>query len=145
MELIFIGRLNSDTPSIITLAILSLLFSTLFVPLIPLLKQIIEILTLSPYIMLQIIGYPHGLKILFDKKDFEGLKIRYRQGLSLVRSCIVDLALREYLNGTVDLFGKSIKVQPWFEINIERNQEILFMDLINSLDEYIIEDFEKPN
>ncbi len=138
IEIILIGGLNRDTPSTVILITLILLFSTLFVPLVPLIRQLTEILAVSPYVILQKNGYPNKLKLLFDKNDYEGMKMMYRQGLALVRSCIVDLALREYNKNTINLFVESIEIIPWFKTNIERNQETLLMDLINSLDEYVI-------
>lgn len=140
IEIIFIGKLNKDSPQIITLVMLILLFSALFVPLLHLQKQIKDILTISPYLILQIIVKPNELLRLFKGKKFDNIQIKFRQGLSLVRSCIIDLALREYIKTTIDILGESINAIPWFETSIEMHHETLLLkDLINSLDEYVID------
>ncbi len=103
---------------------LLLQLSVCIFPLYPLVERLRNLLTISPPQIMKVLGYPEKLKELADKGKLTEINIKFLKGLSLIRSCIMDLSLRDYLSPTIDTFSKAISIFPWSDKNLKEKKII---------------------
>jgi len=129
---------------------LSLQLSVCILPLYPLIEHLRKLLAISPPQIMKILGYPAEIQKLIDKDMLFEVNTRLLKGLSLIRSSIMDLSLRDYLSETLGLLSKTISAFSWSDKKIEERKlsdgrvqridmRFLLWNIVRYLDECIID------
>ncbi len=129
---------------------LSLQLSVCVLPLYPLIEQLRNLLAISPSQIMKILGYPAEIQKLIDKDKLFEVNTRLLKGLSLIRSSIMDISLRDHLSETLGLFSKTISAFPWSDKKVEERKlsdgrvqrmdmHFLLLNIVRYLDECIID------
>jgi len=150
--------INPDTvsillsfPSMFTLTIMLMLqLSVCLLPLYPLLKNLIALLTITPPQIMKYLGYPQRIDELINKNMLFEVNDMLLKGLSLIRSCILDISLRDYLKDTINLFSIAFKNIPWYNKEMKEERMVngrlkqidltsILLNIVRALDECIID------
>jgi len=120
-------------------------------PLYCVLNYLRDVLIISPIEIMKILGYPDEVVKSINKAKLYEANAKFSKGLSLIRTCITDLALRDELGAVVSTFTKTIGKIPWYE-KIEEltgkgrmDTGSLFYNIFIRLDECIIEPLINTN
>lgn len=114
--------------------------STYFFP-----KYLQETLQITPLEIMKKIGYPDEIRALCQKRKFDVAYNSIGKGLSLIRVCITDLAMRDELEGVIFLFCDAVKSIPWREEAYvgeeygKKRKQMLFWSFQNRADECIFD------
>jgi len=129
---------------------LLLQLSVCILPLYPLIERLRNLLAISPPQIMKILGYPAEIQKLIDKDKLFEVNTRLLKGLSLIRSSVMDISLRDHLSETLGLFSKTISAFPWSDKKVEERKlsdgrvqridmRLLLSNIIRYLDECIID------
>jgi len=106
-----IATVSIKTTSIMLGAeIIIAMFSAYFFP-----KYLLEIFRISPAEIMKTLGYPDEIVKLVKEGKLYQADTRLSRGLSLIRICIMDLAMRDELEAVVTRFNKTIEEIPWHQ------------------------------
>jgi len=91
-----------------------IVFILLFVYLFP--KYLLETFRISPVEIIKMLGYPDDVVRDSKKGKLQLANNRLSKGLTLIRICIMDLAMRDELKKVVSIFSKTIRQIPYEDL-----------------------------
>ena len=140
--------INPTTPESM-IVMLTLQLAVCILPIYPLLKELLNLLTISPIKIMEFLGYPQKVQKLVNEGKFFETQNRLFKGLSLIRSCIIDMSLRDYLASVVKLYATTLSGFHWANKKIDETRkegridmETLCWSILNLIDENVISPIE---
>jgi hypothetical protein len=107
-------------------------------------KYLRETLQISPMEVMRKIGYPNEIGRLCQDGKYSAANEPIGRGLSLIRVCITDLAMRDELEGVISFFGDATKTIPWqekaeMEVMGKKAKQMLFFSFHNRIEECVFD------